>query len=183
MYTLSNALTQYFIRCHILTPDRAQWCTYALQKRLTSFCSLCLLVAVGCLLAPLPCVLAFVIAFTFLRARTNGYHAKTFVGCAVVSALVMSASLLAVPRITAAVALILLFGGASAVLALAPVNDGALHLSTAEMQAMKRRVWVRLAVLVALALVCFVYAEPIAVTLVMAVLSDALLLGITYIRK
>lgn len=82
---IASNLTDYSIAHSWIDPSKAQWCRYALEKRLgmVFFAAMCcLLAAVTATWAEL---FSFVLIFYLFRQRLGGLHAKTFWSCQLIS--------------------------------------------------------------------------------------------------
>ena len=82
---IASSLTDYSIERQWIDPSKAQWCRYALEKRL----GMMLFAAMCCLLAAATAtwveLFSFVLTFYLFRQRLGGLHAKTFWSCQLIS--------------------------------------------------------------------------------------------------
>lgn len=68
-----------------ITQDQAPWLGYGIEKRITTFFVSIPMLIIGSLISSPATAVAFYLSFYSLRARTNGIHAKTLVGCLIFS--------------------------------------------------------------------------------------------------
>lgn len=82
---IASNLTAYSIERQWIDPSKAQWCRYALEKRLGMmiFAAMCCLLAV--VTAAWAELFSFVLVFYLFRQRLGGWHAKTFWSCQLIS--------------------------------------------------------------------------------------------------
>lgn len=174
MESLAAWLTDVFLRHGIVTQAQAVWCRYTLCKKLLSAVITCLMILLGAWLAGFWPALLFAGGQGFLAKRTNGYHARTPLGCAALSALFETCAMWLLPRLVFEPYLILLVGGSFCVLGLAPVNNERIHLSEKELRAMRWRAWLRLGVLDALSAILYASGHfSLAISLALAIFAVA----------
>lgn len=77
-----DLLVEVCVQKGYVTEKQAPWLRYALERRLVS---LVVFLSIGLLITTPVTLIAFVICFYSLRARTNGYHAKSIVRCLIYS--------------------------------------------------------------------------------------------------
>ena len=92
------------------------------------------LIALGCLIAPLWEVLLLNWGVVFLRRKANGLHLHTFAGCMLFSLCCELTALWACEKVTPAVAVLLLAISLLTLCLAAPVNDVNIHFDSDEMQ-------------------------------------------------
>ena len=68
-----------------ITQDQAPWLYYGMEKRVSTVIVSIPMLIIGSLVSSLATSIAFYISFCSLRTRTNGIHAKTLVGCLIIS--------------------------------------------------------------------------------------------------
>lgn len=175
---LAQKLTQYLLRKNIITLQQTQWCCYILHKKLISFMGVCILVAIGTVLASLPPALTFTLGVLFLRQRTNGYHASTECGCLLVSVVMEAGAMLLLPCFVFESYLTVLLGAVLCVLMLAPINNGQIHLTDTELAAMRWRAYLRTGLVAAVSLLLWYGSfTELAVSLCLAILGVCLSLA------
>ncbi len=168
-------LTDVFVRHGIVTQAQAEWCRYTLCKKLLSLTVYSLMVLLGTWIAGFWPALLFAGGQSFLAKRTNGYHARTPLGCAAVSALFEAAAMWMLPRLAFEPYIILLVGASVCVLGLAPVNNERIHLSEEALRAMRWRARLRLFTLAALSAALYAGGYfPLAVSLALAIFAVAI---------
>lgn len=149
MESFAARLTDLFLRHGIVTQEQAEWCRYTLCKKLLSLTVCSLMVLLGACIAGFGPALLFAAGQGFLAKRTNGYHARTPLGCAALSVLFEAAAMWLLPRFVWEPYLIVLVGASLCVLGLAPVNNERIHLSQKELRACAWRARLRLFALAA----------------------------------
>lgn len=106
-----------------ITQEQAPWLHYGIEKRITTFLISIPMLIVGSLISSPAMVVSFYISFCLLRSRTNGFHAKSFGGCFVLSLLTEVVFLDFFPRVwNETVATTLLIVSTISIFTLAPYN-------------------------------------------------------------
>lgn len=139
MRTIAVYLATLCVQHTIIEPSLFDWCVYSIEKRIISILSWIFLLFIGSSLFGIAETCVFLTSFLWLRKSTNGYHASSYLGCISLSLLVEIVCLLTAPHLphSAANAVVLL---ADALIYLyAPHNDIKIHLSTAELVALRSR--------------------------------------------
>ena len=81
----TEQLVEYCIRRGYISEKQAPWLNYALKKNIaTLFASFPILMLTSYLATPVAACF-FYFSFGWIRSRTNGLHAKSFIGCMVAS--------------------------------------------------------------------------------------------------
>lgn len=82
---IASTLTELSIDRQWIEPNKAQWCRYALEKKIGAlfFITICLLVA--SLTATWTTLFPFILVFYIFRQRLGGWHSKNFCSCQIVS--------------------------------------------------------------------------------------------------
>lgn len=146
METLAARVTYFFLQKHYIEADQAKWFQYGLVRRMMGCLTFLLLLPLGAGLVGWAGAFLYLCTFRFLRTRTGGYHARTPHGCLLTSLCTMAAALTFAKFIRAPLfGGIVLLGAALCILLLAPANNASLHLTASEIDAIRPRVWVRLA--------------------------------------
>lgn len=78
-------LTSFFIAHNLVLSEQEEWCNFTITKRLEFIISLFPFLMIGIFLSGITETVLFCLAVYFLRKRTNGYHAKTFITCLILS--------------------------------------------------------------------------------------------------
>lgn len=81
MQKLAANLTEKMLRRKLISPEQAEWCAYLVECKLEQMLCFSVLIALGCLIAPLWEVLLLNWGVVFLRRKANGLHLHTFAGC------------------------------------------------------------------------------------------------------
>lgn len=151
---------------------------YVVIKFLMSALSLCFLIPIGSLVVGWIGSILYTFTFRFLRARTGGYHAKTPHGCLITSVILQILFLsLSICMPDASLFIFVAIISGLSIALIGPVNHPELHLSSAEMSALRPRIYLRVAfILIAFALILFV--NPVwAGCIAFSIFSVALLLA------
>lgn len=81
MISLIQFLVAQCVTKGYISQDQAPWLQYSLEKKLSTFLIIIPFGALGVYLTSVPTAAGFLISFYYLRNYTNGYHAKTVLGC------------------------------------------------------------------------------------------------------
>lgn len=135
MQKLAANLTEKMLRRKLISPEQAEWCAYLVECKLEQMLCFSVLIALGCLIAPLWEVLLLNWGVVFLRRKANGLHLHTFWGCMLSSLFCELTALWACEKVTPAVAVLLLAISLLTLCLAAPVNDVNIHFDSDEMQA------------------------------------------------
>jgi len=108
MQKLAANLTEKMLRRKLISPEQAEWCAYLVECKLEQMLCFSVLIALGCLIAPLWEVLLLNWGVVFLRRKANGLHLHTFWGCMLSSLFCKLTALWACEKVTPAVAVLLL---------------------------------------------------------------------------
>lgn len=137
MQKLAANLTEKMLRRKLISPEQAEWCAYLVECKLEQMLCFSVLIALGCLIAPLWEVLLLNWGVVFLRRKANGLHLHTFWGCMLSSLFCELTALWACEKVTPAVAVLLLTISLLTLCLAAPVNDVNIHFDSDEMQALR----------------------------------------------
>lgn len=185
MDRILDPLVGFCLKNQYIAPEQAQWLRYGLERRVFTFLSCIPLLLLGMALSTPLTAAAFLGSVLLLRRYTNGYHAKTRMGCFFASAIAECLFLGVLGRHLGKLGMVLILAASwGAVVLLAPVNDKNLHLSQGEMEALRqsaRRIATGLAAadFVCVAVGWIQYARGITCGMAMA----ACLLCLAYIRN
>ena len=147
METIAKKVVQNWAAKGYISDDEVEMCLYNLIRHTFTVAVLCVLTVAGALLGEWGNTIVLILSILFLRTYTNGYHCKSCVACIFLSLAVTLLSLHIVPLLNFITALILMFVGSSIILAIAPTNSPQMHLTEAEMTAMRKHVRIRLLIL------------------------------------
>ncbi|GEM_PF-1004127 len=149
--SIVNIITRKLVTDGIVAENDKEWFHYGLQKRFTSSISACVFFIIAVVLSNVCVACTYLGCFYFLRVRTNGYHAKTYIGCIISSIVIETFFLMAVlPKLNEL--WVFLLNGISFVIILiyAPVNSMNMHFDNDEILACKKSVQKRLALVATL---------------------------------
>lgn len=76
-----DCFVERYVKNGYIPEDQAPWLRYALEKRITSIITLIPVIMIGLAITSQARLFAFLVAFFWLRSRTNGYHAKSVAAC------------------------------------------------------------------------------------------------------
>lgn len=140
---------------------------------------------IGSLISSPAITVSFYISFCLLRSQTNGFHAKSFGGCFILSILTEVFFLGILPRIwNKAVATVLLITAIILIFILAPYNHPNLDLSPEELAECARSAKRRLSALVLLLIALHVLQlDQLASGILVGIVMVAVTLTLAYILK
>lgn len=132
-----------------ITQEQAPWLHYGIEKRVTAFIISIPMLIVGSLVSSPAVAFSFYFSFYLLRSRTNGFHAKSFGGCVILSILTETFFLGILPRVwNDTVVTALLIASIIIIFVLAPYNHPNMDLSSEEIVECARSAKRRLSVLI-----------------------------------
>lgn len=135
-----DALVGECIQKGYVTPEKAPWLRYALERRITSLITFIPLLLVGFLIADFATTLTFLITFCSLRSYVNGIHAKTFSRCFAYSVLMEIIFLGILPTLLNPILAVIILSVSVAIIWLfAPYNHPNMKLSEEEVIACSRK--------------------------------------------
>ena len=168
----------------IIAQQELDWLVYGLERRITSTASAVFFLIVGIYLANALSVITFMVSFYFLRVRTNGYHANSFVACLFFS-LVLEMIFLkfVLPIVNLLVFLLLNFASLFVIFLLAPFANRNMHLNEEEFKACRKSSRIRISALFAVAILLYTFGEfNVSKGITLGITMTALLLIIAYIK-
>lgn len=143
-----------------ITREHAPWLRYGIEKRITTLLITIPMIIVGSLLSSPTMALSFYFSFCFLRSRTNGFHAKSFGGCLIISILTEAFALGVLSRVwDETIAITLLIASAISIYALAPYNHPNMDLSREELVECAQSAKRRLLTLILFLVVCCAFSS------------------------
>lgn len=178
MENLAEKITVFLAAHNYIAEDKKEWCHYVVIKFLMSVLSLCLLIPIGSFVVRWFGSILYTFTFRFLRARTGGYHARTPHGCLITSVILQVLFLylsICMPH-TSLFVFVAIISGFSIVL-IGPANHPELHLSSAEMSALRPRIYLRVAFALAIFALAFLVNPVWAGCIAFSIFSVALLLA------
>lgn len=141
MENLAERITIFLAAHNYIAEDKKDWCHYVVIKFLMSALSLCFLIPIGSLVVGWIGSILYTFTFRFLRARTGGYHAKTPHGCLITSVILQILFLsLSICMPDASLFIFVAIISGLSIALIGPVNHPELHLSSAEMSALRPRI-------------------------------------------
>lgn len=178
MDEVAKKIAVFCVKNELVEQGMFEWCMYSIEKKLVTFSTWVVLIFIGACLFGFQCVLCFTLGFLVLRRRTNGYHAKTYIGCLLGSILIECNSIFMVRNLSMEGIVLIIALSNLIILKVAPVNNEQIHLTAGEMDAMKKDVH---KILVGMNILCFLYvfcylASEIGKGLVAALVADAIML-------
>lgn len=168
----------------IIDQQELDWLVYGLERRITSTVTAVFFMLVGIYLANMLSVIAFMVSFYFLRMRTNGYHANSFIACLSFSLLLEIFFLkFVLPTLNLLLFLSLNFVSLLVVFLFAPFASRNMHLSEAELKACRKSSRIRISVLFTASILLYTFGElNISKGITLGITMTALLLIIAYIK-
>lgn len=158
MHKFAATVARQLMLQDIIEANQEALCIYEIERRISTFISFCILMVVGTWVSsPLP-ALAFVSTVLFLRARTSGYHARSYLTCLMLSIIAESIILLLIlPLMSLGVCVCLAVISYLVIWCFAPVNHVNLQLEQEELAVNKKASRLRLVIvsLIAVGLALF----------------------------
>lgn len=180
-----DQLVTHCVKRGYVSEEQAPWLSYAIKKRMGSlFASLPILMLASYLATPITAC-SFYFSFCWLRSRTNGIHAKTFMGC-------MSGSLFCVLIFMGPIyhlladssMLVILLLSMVIIWFLAPYNHPNMHLTSEEKVACMNSARCRLLLLLLGTIISQgLIQREAAVGIMLGIAMAALLLALAYLFK
>lgn len=178
-------LVDCFVERGYVTEKQAPWLSYALKKHMSSLAATIPILILASLLSTPIAAWSFYFSFSWLRSRTNGIHAKTFLGC-------LAASLLSViifmgllyQLLTDPVIVTLVLGSVVIIWFFAPFNHPNMHLTREETLACATSAKRRVVSLLSGALVLRVLdLREASIGIILGIAMTAVLLALAYLFK
>ena len=140
MDEVAKKIADFCVKNELVEQGMFEWCVYSIEKKLVTFSTWVVLISIGTRLFGFRCTLCFTLGFLVLRRRTNGYHAKTYIGCLLGSILIECNSIFMVRNLSMEGIVLIIALSNLIILKVAPVNNEQIHLTAGEMDAMKKDV-------------------------------------------
>lgn len=183
MNQLAQKIAHYCVVFDFISADDFEWCAYGIEKRITAFITGFTLTLIGIVLFGIKRTFSFVFPFHFLRKRSSGYHAPTYISCFFSSILLeifcISISSIIHPCFCF---LILIFSDATIWL-FSPCNNIYIHLTNDESSILQGMSRIRLTLVNILCVIFFFLSIELFCNIVVAIFADACLLIIPKIKK
>lgn len=183
MNQLAQKIAHYCIVFDFISADDFEWCTYGIEKRITSFITGFILTLIGIILFGIKRTFSFVLPFRFLRKRTSGYHAPTYISCFFSSILLEIFCISISSTIHPYFYFLILIFSNTTIWLFSPCNNIYIHLTTAESSVLKRMSRIRLVLVNILCFFFFFFSIELFCNIVIAMFADACLLIIPKIKK
>lgn len=169
----------------IIDKEEADWLVYGLEKRITASVAAILFFLIGIRLADTLSVIAFLSSFYFLRVRTNGYHANSFLSCLILTLLLEAFFLkLVLPTLNSFIFFFLNIADFWTIFLFAPFRNCNMHLNERELWACRKTSRIRISVLFTASILLYIFGElDISKGITLGITMTALLLLIAYIKE
>lgn len=139
MHGLLDWFANYCIDNNLVSKDNEAWLRYGLEKRFYTLVVFVPFAIIAVRISGFWTALLFITSFFYLRSQTNGYHAKTHLGCLICSLLLELFFLVYIePILTPFWILILVSITVVSVFAFAPYNHPMMDLDDHEYSACKK---------------------------------------------
>lgn len=157
MNALLTWLVPYCIKNQIIAADEEALLRYGLERRLSTLLVLIPFSIVAVYLSDFWTASFYIGSYFYLRAQTNGFHAKTHLGCLIGSLLLEIFFLFLIePLLNSVSVILLILVSAPVILGLAPYNHPKMNLDYTEYSACKRASRIRM---MQLAFLCAVFIQ------------------------
>lgn len=176
MEALAKKIVFRWVQRGYIEEPQAEWYAYGLLERITTLCTFSVVVVLGSFVSTIWQAILFAIALMYLRAYTNGHHAKTYLSCLINSCIIELICVYLSNCLTPIVSICLAIGSAIAVLKVAPINNEQIHFSPEEFAAVRTVCHKRLAVLFIIHIVLLPILPVGAYCVSLAMSADAFLL-------
>lgn len=181
MEKFSKKISQYFLAHALIEQNQLEWCAYSFEVLLEQVVSFCVLFAFGTwLVGPLR-ALTFLIAMAFLRSKTNGYHASTYLACLSQSIIYEVTSFTVSRYLTTPIEFYLCIFASLTIFLLAPTNNQNAHFSKSELLILKKESLRRVLYIDVLTVLLLYINSPLSVFLVLALSITAFLLILAHL--
>lgn len=177
-----DILVDRYLQEGYVSQDEAPWLRYALEKRIITLITFVPLLILGFSIANPATVIGFFIAFCSLRARTNGFHAKSVGRCLLYSVLGELLFFKILPSVwNDIIAFIALVISIVVIWLLAPYNHPNMNLSPEEVTACAKSAKGRLCILVFALSVLYVGGQnQFALGILLGIVMTASILTMAY---
>lgn len=187
MHSLVVRFAQYCMEKQIIENKHFDWFVYGLEKRLSTFFLSIPFAILAIAISNAPCAISFFLSFFFLRGYIGGFHARTVLGCLIISLLSESAIFLLVyPLLSQIVILCIAIICIVCIFILSPYNHPNMHLTGEEITACRKKGRIRAFVISSVIAFTFILGlDEIAkgLTLGIALTTAMLCMGYIYDRR
>lgn len=169
----------------IIDNAELDWLVYGLEKRITTAVTAIFFLIIGIHLTNTLSVIAFLTSFYFLRVRTNGYHANSFLGCLIISLLLEVFFLkLVLPTLNSFIFFLLNIADFGTIFLFAPFANRNMHLDEKELRACRKASRIRISLLFTASMLLYAFGElNMSEGILLGNTMTALLLIIAYIKR
>lgn len=123
MNLIATHLAKRFLKRELIAEESLEWCIYGIEKRLSMFTTWTLLILLGSYCFGFRRTISFAVCFVALRKYSNGYHAKTYIHCLLLSLILQSVSMILIKALpTKFFGFVWIFSD-FVILKIAPVNN------------------------------------------------------------
>lgn len=176
MEMFAKRIVSYWVQIDLVEESQAEWYTYGLLKRVTTLCTFIVVISLGALHSNIWRALLFTSTLMYLRAATNGHHAKTYLRCLFNSCIIEIVCVLLCDYLIAILSIFLALVSAVIIFTIAPLNNEQIHFSDEELAAVRAICRKRLAISFILHLVLLPLYPVGAYCVSLAMSADAFLL-------
>lgn len=186
MAMIINTLCNYCLRNDIISSNDLPLLRYCLEKKLYTFLVSVPLFVLGVVLTDFITTISFLWSFYFLRKSTNGFHAKTAIGCFIGSICIEYLLLQFIcPFLSLPIVAVLIALSSASIWRLAPFNHPNMNLSPDEVMACRTSSRRHLTILISLIFLFYYIFSAIQIIkgITIGIALDAFLLNIAYFFK
>ena len=185
MHSLLCRFAQGCVNKEIISREDLDWLVYGLEKRISTAIVAIAFFLIGLKVTAMPTVISFLLCFYFLRVRTNGYHANSFIGCLIFSLILELFFLIVLlPLLEFPILICLNTSSFIITFAFAPFANKSIHLDEDELIASRKTSRIRISLLSGIATILYALgATEIGKGITLGNTMTALLLIIAYIKE
>lgn len=174
MSKIALYLTELCLRHNLISNNLKDWCVYSIEKRLSTFITGNFLLLIGfTFFGPIPSLL-FCFSLFFLRKLTNGYHARSYWRCLLLSIFVEIACLQIASIASIYFSFVLMFIANIIIFLLAPSHNSRRYLTPSELKHIQLKTRKHMVALNLFFLFLFLLRSSLCGYIAMGVASDAL---------
>lgn len=147
-----------YVKAGIIEKEMVDWFIYALEKRVITALTASILFLIASCIVRTWTAIGYLFSFYFLRCRTSGYHANSYIGCLCCSILLeLFFLLILLPVLNNHVFYILNIASFIIICCLAPFNHPNMCMSAEEIKACRISARLRVCGLIAIGVVSYLY--------------------------
>lgn len=156
MRKIVDRLIQYYVREGIVEQEDIPWLQYGLERKISTITVGIPFFILAFFATDFLSAISFFATYFFIKKHLGGYHAKTILGCLILSLLLELIFLVVLPHyLFMPLSFIILILCALAILILAPYNHPKLHLTSEEIKSCQRKVRLRLCCILMVAAISY----------------------------